>query len=132
MRTSVVRRNAGWAYPGLADGPGQSPGPAPVRPRRWNTRAVGRLLPPGRTAGRRLRGELVDQVPQLGGVAHRVVAVAVVHQQVRLFRLLRHLGDRLDQLLELLGRIQVAEALGGRARGARPRAVRSPVTADDE
>ena len=45
---------------------------------------------------------LGQQVAKLGGVAHGVVAVAVVHQQMRLPRLRDVLGDRRRQLLELL------------------------------
>jgi hypothetical protein len=42
-----------------------------------------------------------DQVAKLGGVAHRVIAVTVVHQHVALARLVRELRDRPRELIEL-------------------------------
>src|SRR3984885_14815548 len=77
-------------------------------------------------------GISLEQVTELGRVADRVVAVAVVHEQVRLARLGGVLGDRRDELLELLLGIQVAKALGRGAGGVLPGRVAAPVEAHEE
>src|SRR4051812_39229340 len=74
--------------------------------------------------------ERVEHRLQVGGVAHAVVLVAVVHERVHLLRLA---GQRLDprrpfpQLIEV---VEVPEPLGGRRAGLLPRLVRPAVETD--
>ena len=60
----------------------------------------------------------------LGGVAHAVVLVAVVHQDLELLGLAGQLARRLHPLAQLLLAVEVAEALGRRSAPASPRSRR--------
>src|SRR5438876_766911 len=56
----------------------------------------------------------IEELRELGGVVHGFVPVAVVHQEMDLFRALSDLSDLWEPLLELLLLVGVIEALGGR------------------
>src|SRR5437867_3785881 len=87
---------------------------------------------PGQYAGKsRHVTRLEQQLGELAGVRRAVVGVAVVEEQVRLFRLLGDLAHPGDPLLELVLVVQIAEALGRGEALLLPRLGVAPVEAHD-